>query len=409
MFDYRKSALVWFLATVILANGCSSQPELSKQVVRPMSMRDVPAQRLGFRFEPDVPAPANLPPAAPTVEKLPAIQADFDQNRPTDTLERTVASPDRARVLAVYNRATDEKQEFRLDVYDASGRLLKKITPENLSLVFPDSIAWSPNGETIAFAASKRIGAPNEEIVQEAPTPPSLETENQNTAPDSTPSADASPTPTIAPTQVAALRTEQIYTVNRDGNDLQALTQNEGLIYFHFVWSPDSSALAALACRENEWNARPPELRKAGRPRLVDKNKKERLLDDNLTEVFPLFSPDSSKVATAFGSQIRIYDTAGNPPTAAAIPLQQQLLQASINYDARQTEAQSAAGGQPPVPPAAGQPPASYNPIVTLRWAEDNRLYLQTGFVRDYPGGETVRSFLRWHVLNLSPQSAVLN
>jgi hypothetical protein len=57
----------------------------------------------------------------------------------------------------------------------------------------------------------------------------------------------------------------------------------------------------------------------------------------------------------------------------------------------------------------SAQPPASFNPIVALRWSQDDALYLQTGYVKDFANGELVRSFMRWHKLNLSPQGAVLN
>lgn len=412
-FKIRKFISIVFLA-VILASFACQQPEITKQIVRPSSLRDVPAQRLSYRYEPDVSAP---PDAVQTQMqgKLTAIQADFDQNRSIDTLYKTVLSPDKQRVLAIYNRSTDEKQEFRLDLYDASGKLLRKVTPEGLSLVFPDIVTWSPNSETFAFAGSRRISAPNQEIIQEAPTPPSLEEENQNANVD----AATSPSPAVSPSPsapVLTFRTEQIYLATRDGADLKPLTQKEGLIYFYFTWSPDGSMLASLAAKENEWQAmemqaasRGEALRPLGRPRLLEKNGRERLLDDNLSEVHPVFSPDSSKAAIAYRTDIRIYDAVGNQPTSAAIPLQVLLLTSSQAFDERQK------GGTAPTTNSAvttlptDQPPASFNPIVALRWSQDEALYFQTGFVKDFANGEPVRSFMRWHKLNLSPQGAVLN
>ena len=43
--------------------------------------------------------------------------------------------------------------------------------------------------------------------------------------------------------------TEQIYVADRDGNEIRPLTTRDGLIYFEVAWSPDSRAIAALACK----------------------------------------------------------------------------------------------------------------------------------------------------------------
>ena len=410
----RLNFIALILCFAVLMTACE-QPEMSKQVVRPSSLRDVPAQRLSYRFEPDVPAPPNAL-QQNQQEKLTVVQADFDQTRPQDTLYKTIVSPDRQRVLAIYNRATDERQEYRMDLYAADGKLTRKITPEGLSLVFPDIVSWSPNSETIAFAGSRRVSAPPQEIVQEAPTPPSLEPETPAGAPPATATpAAAAPQQPNAP--VLTFRTEQIYLANRDGANLKPLTQTEGLIYFYFTWSPDGAMLAAVAAKENEWQAmevqssqRGEFLRPLGRPRLLEKNGRERLLDDNLSDVQPVFAPDSSKVAIAFRNDVRIYDTAGNPPTSAAIPLQVPLLTSSQAFDERQKgQAPSQGNGATVTTLPTDQPPASFNPIVALRWAQDDALFLQTGYIKDFTGGERVRSFMRWHKLNLSPQGAVLS
>jgi Tol biopolymer transport system component len=401
------------LLSIILATAACQQPDATKQIVRPSSLRDVPAQRLSYRYEPDVPAP----PDAVQInqqQKLTAIQADFDQTRTQDTLYKTILSPDKQRVLAIFNRATDEKQEYRMDLYDASGKLIRKITPEGLSLVFPDIVSWSPNSETVAFTGSRRVSTQSQEIVQEAPPPPSLEDENQNAPPTGSPAATtASPLPN-AP--VMTFRTEQIYLASREGADLKPLTQKEGLIYFYFAWSPDGAMLAALAAKENEWQAMETQaasrgelLRPLGRPRLLEKNGRERLLDDNLSDVHPVFSPDSSKAAIAYRTDVRIYDAVGNQPSSAAIPLQVQLLTSSQAYDDKQKGQTAPANSAPVTTLPSAQPPASFNPIVALRWSQDDALYLQTGYVKDFASGELVRSFMRWHKLNLSPQGAVLN
>lgn len=409
---FPKNNLIFaVLFFAIFAVSCS-QPEATKQIVRPSSLRDVPAQRLGYRYEADVPAP----PDAVQInqqQKLTAIQADFDQNRPLDTLYKTVLSPDKQRVLAIFNRATDEKQEYRMDLYDAGGKLIRQITPEGLSLVFPDIVSWSPNSETVAFSGSRRVSANSEEIVQEAPPPPSLDEGNQNTASTDSPLPDASPQ-FSAP--IMTFRTEQIYLTNREGADLKPLTQKEGLIYFYFTWSPDGAMLAALAVKENEWQmmetqaaSRGEKLRPLGRPRLLEKNGRERLLDDNLSDVHPVFSPDSSKAAIAYRTDVRIYDAIGNQPSSAAIPLQVQLLTSSQTFDERQKGQTGQTNNAPVTSLPSAQPPASFNPIVALRWSQDDALYLQTGYVKDFANGELVRSFMRWHKLNLSPQGAVLN
>ena len=94
--------------------------------------------------------------------------------------------------------------------------------------------------------------------------------------------------PSIAPLfpPVASFYTEQIYICNRDGYDLKPLTGREGLIYFYFVWAPDGHALAALACKEDEWNAREQQYKlPAGRPRLIELDGSERLLDDGLRRI----------------------------------------------------------------------------------------------------------------------------
>ena len=229
--------------------------------------------------------------------------------------------------------------------------------------------------------------------------------------------------PAFAP--VASFDTEQIYIANRDGYDLKPLTSREGLIYFYFAWAPDGHAMVALACKEDEWNARERQYRSpAGRPRLIQPDGTERLLDDGLTDALPVWSPDSSKVATAFDTDVAIYDAVNNKPTQARLPLGDRLLSASVTYEektvikkaepsknptqntTKNTNSKSATASPTPTPT---QPttPASFNPIVRVEWPAPERLYFQTAYVRLMPS-EAINTFQRWHLLTLSPQAAVL-
>jgi anaerobic selenocysteine-containing dehydrogenase len=81
--------------------------------VTPKTMRDVPSDRLAFRFEADV-AEENLPEqardAGAPAEKLESIARDFETRRPDEELLRTVVSPDGQRALALY--ATSENRRL---------------------------------------------------------------------------------------------------------------------------------------------------------------------------------------------------------------------------------------------------------------------------------------------------------
>ena len=223
-------------------------------------------------------------------------------------------------------------------------------------------------------------------------------------------------TPSVAPAfaPLAVFSTEQVYLCNRDGYDLRPLTMRDGLIYFGLSWAPDTHALVALACKESEWQAREKEFKTpAGRPRLISLDGEERLLDDELAETPPVWSPDSSKVATAFGADIGIYDAANKAPTQARLELRERLLTASAAFDEK-----SAPGKSKPAdsPNKAGSTPAnvapsvalpvSFNPIVRLEWPTPDKLYLETAYVS--LRSELIKTFARWHLLVLSPQAAVL-
>jgi hypothetical protein len=273
---------------------------------------------------------------------------------------------------------------------------LRNLTPPDLSCVFPETVSWSPQGNYITFVAHKTAKP------SPSPTPlDALPTEN----------FEASPLPSIAPAfpAVPLFDTEQIYICDRDGYDLKPLTSREGLIYFYFAWAPDNHALVAVACRESEWEAREREFKSpAGRPRLITLDGSERLLDDRLTEALPVWSPDSSKVASAFETDAMIYDAATRQPTQGRIRLADALLAASRIYDAKESGGdQTGENGQTDDSNATDVIPASFNPIIRLEWTTPERLYLQTAYVRLIPN-EPITTFQRWHLLMLSPQAAIL-
>ena len=374
--------------------GCKSV--LERQNVRPLVLRDVPAQRLAYRFEPDAGAPPGNNEAA--ADKLAPIQTDFTSRRPDDALLRTIASPDGQRALALYGTEDEPSANFRLDMYSSDGKFLRNLTPPTFSCVFPETVQWSPDGNSITFIAHKKA------LPGPTPTPPQ----------ELTPLLEASPaaTPSIAPAfpSVPVFTTEQIYVCNRDGFDLRPLTSREGLIYFYFSWAPDNHALAALACKESEWDEREKQhMLPAGRPRLIALDGSERLLDDRLTGALPVWSPDASKIATGFDTErdldVMIYDAATTRPTQARISLREAMIAASLAYEQKTSKKSQAS------PTAANDAtknlPPSYNPIVTLEWSSPDKLYFQTAYVRLLQN-ETINTFQRWHLLVLSPQAAVL-
>jgi Tol biopolymer transport system component len=378
--------------------GCKTVIE--RQDVRPRVLRDVPARNLAYKFSPDVSPPSsNLD---DPLEKFEAVTNDFATKRKDDALIRTVVSPDGRRVLALYGTADEPGSAFRIDLYNSDGQFLRNIIPPDISCVFPETVTWSPDGDFINFIAHKRV------LPSPTPTPLNPPEDEVATAP--------APSPSVAPVfaPVTSFNTEQIYICNRDGYDLKPLTAREGLIYFYFVWAPDGHAVAALACKEDEWNARERQFKlPAGRPRLIALDGSERLLDDMLTEALPVWSPDGSKVATAFDSDVAIYDAGGKTPTQARVPLGDQLIAASVAYEqktatkkASNNNTNSAASSTPAASHASTVPP-SFNPIVRLDWRAPETLYFQTAFVRLMPN-ETINTFQRWHVLNLSAQTAIL-
>ena len=368
--------------------------------MRPRVLRDVPARNLAYRLSPDVSLPNNLA-NEDTPDKDINVANYFAAKRQDDALLRTIASPDGKRVLALYGTDNEPPSAFRVDLFSSDGQFIRNLIPPDISCVFPETVAWSPDGRFINFIAHKRV------MPSPSPTP-AFE-----------PETDASPVPTASPTvaplfpPVASFYTEQIYICNRDGYDLKPLTSREGLIYFYFVWAPDSHALVALACKEDEWNVREKQFKlPAGRPRLIMPDGSERLLDDNLTDALPVWCPDASKIATAFDTDVAIYDAGGNTPTQGRVPLGDQLISASVAYEERSAnkKANGNENAKPSASPAASSAattPPSFNPIVRLEWPSPETLYLKTAYVRVMPS-ETINTFQRWHLLTLSAQAAIL-
>lgn len=404
------TSLLVTLIALITSSTCRSVVE--RKDIRPLVMHDVPAQRLAFRFEADTGLPADIK-IDESPDKVGSVQTDFNTNRKNDALVRTLVSPDGQRVLALYGTADEPAEAFRIDIYSSEGKFLRKLTPPALAGAFPDAAAWSPDGNYITFIAHKSTKAnpsptPLEDI--EAPVPTATVS----------PAPSRSVEPAFAP--VPLFNTEQIYICNRDGYDLKPLTARDGLIYFYLSWAPDNHALAALACREDEWSKREKDYKlPAGRPRLITPDGKERLLDDGLTEALPVWSPDSGKVATAFetelevrggGVDVGIYDAATSNPTQARIPLRDALLAASIAYDQRssgsntQSDNTKSVGGSLPNQ-SADYVPASFLPVVRLAWPVPEKLYIKTAYVRVY-GNDVRNTFQRWHLLTLSPQAVIL-
>jgi hypothetical protein len=390
----RVVIVLLVMALLLLVPACRTESD--SQTLRPRQLRDVPASKLAFNFKPDVQTPSNL--ASDEAKRAPAIQQDFDSKRQNDALLRTVMSPDGQRALALYNTADQPTTTFRIDLYSADGNFIRNVTPPTLAVVFQDSVAWSADSSMIAF-----VGRRNAEA-QPSPTPPDFEPEPV------LPSVSPVPTPTIGPAfaPLAVFSTEQVYICNRDGYELRPLTARDGLIYFGLTWAPDGHALAALACKESEWDAREKEFKTpAGRPRVIATDGVERLLDDQLAETPPVWSPDSSKVAAAFGSDIGIYDAAGKTPTQARIKLNETLLTASAVYEEKLPgkKVESTKPDQSANSPAQAFH-ASFNPIVRLEWPTPEKMYFETAYIRLF--NEPVHTWSRWHLVTFSPQAAVL-
>lgn len=402
--------------------GCKQVKEKLGVSVAPRELRDVPAARLAFRLEPDIPfdaLPEPLKNETPD-EPLASVRAQFESSRKDEALLRTVVSPDGQRVIAIYapNDPTYPADEFKIDLYNSAGVFLRNILPQDLSGVFMSAVSWSPDGQLIVFAG-RRTAKP-----QASPSP--APTPGEIAPPDVTdPNAQPTTTPTIAPSiaPVPTFRTEQLYLCDGYGSNLHPLTNREGLIYFHAVWSPDGQTLAALACKEDELAARISANKQlSGRPRIIERDGRERLLSDQLMDALPVWSPDGAKLATAAETDVAIFDATTGKPTAALLPLRDPLLASSADYDAKhpshgaatantgapKNQAASAQQQQQPSAQSSGTP-LSFNPIIRLEWLTPETLLAETGYVRIFQSeSEPTRRYLRWHALHLSPQAVVL-
>jgi len=468
---FRKNLSIIFLFVFLcLFTGCPKKANPEENSTS-NSLAGTYAMRLNYRFEADVPAPERGK-SEPIEERNEAVQKHFDDKRLVEVLDRTITSPDKKRVLAVYRGIHDEIREFRLDMYSVDGKLLGKITHDEMAVHFPDTIRWSPDSKNVAFIAVVRDGEtssgdkkeaakPDETKKAFATPPPTVEAkenvnaekpksnENTNSNVETPPVEPEEVSP--APKNVLTFRTEQIYICDSNGGSVKPLTQNEGLMYFYFVWAPNSVGLVALASPFTEWRFRELQMAKTGekfvpmgRPRLIEKNGRERLLDDFPTLVQPVWSPDSTKIAVAFNKQIRIYDGFVDNPTQAAVPLRNALLLSSRAYDdklkkedaaessansnsnsenseGKETKAKTPAANtssssansnvsQPKSTLPDARTLVSFNPIIGLNWELENMLYFQTGYVKTfvYNEGENRRSYMRWHRLVLSPQSTTV-
>jgi hypothetical protein len=426
----RNFSKILFVIGLALLTACQRNI-FQSPTVAPATLRDVPALKLNFRFEPDVPAPSVAGQAQEGEERIQSVQNDFDTNRQQEVLDKTLLSPDKKRVLAVYHKTDDFQTEFRLDMYAPDGKLLRKITPNGMAVHFPDTIVWSPDSNNVAFVGMIRVvnqtGLPTESPTPMLTEPTPDANANTNAAADANTDANANAaaaTPAATPeppASVLTFRTEQLYLCNADGGDLKPITQNQGLIYFYFAWSPDSAALVTLAATFPEWDFEQKQAEQraqmyvpAGRPRLVEKSGRIRLLDDNRTRVQPVWSPDSSKVAVAFGLDVRVYDAIGDAPTQAAIPLKNQLLISSQKFDNDLRMKEQGGNVQANANTEASALPdesnlVSFNPITELQWTEPAMLYVQTGYIVEMKNAsESARSYLRWHRLIFSPQAVTL-
>jgi WD40-like Beta Propeller Repeat len=417
----QRRALVALVVASLLSPlaGCRRVSESLGVRVAPRELRDVPAARLAFRLEPDrtEQVPDSIKNETQDVP-MASVRAQFESSRKDEALLRTVASPDGQRVLALYapNDPTFPQDEFKIDLYNSAGVFLRNVLPQDLSGVFMSSVSWSPDGQLIVFAG-RRTAKPQ-------PSPTATPPPGETPLPEVTdPNAPPTPAPTVAPliAPVATYRTEQLYLCDGYGTNLHTLTAREGLIYFHAAWSPDGHALAALACKEEELAARINENKPlAGRPRIIERDGRERLLSDQLMDALPVWSPDGTKVATAADTDVAIFDAAADKPTAALLPLRDPLLAASATYDAehlqRATPVNAAAqkNGQaaqptPQQPAQSTGTPLSFNPVIRLEWIAPETLLVETGYVRIFQSeSEPTRRYLRWHVLHLSPQAVVL-
>ena len=93
-----QSRSVFLLLLAVFLSGCG-QPPAGAPAAGPTSLKEVPAVRLNYRYEPDVPAPGDGR-RTPSEERNAAVQRHFDQSRLNELLDKTIARRT-ARYLAV--------------------------------------------------------------------------------------------------------------------------------------------------------------------------------------------------------------------------------------------------------------------------------------------------------------------
>src|SRR6186997_2168780 len=147
------SCALTILLALLFATSCKSV--IDRQDVRPKVLRDVPARNLAYRLAPDVSAPSTD--LDDPLEKFGPVATDFSTKRKDEALLRTVVSPDKRRVLALYGTADEPGSTFRIDLYSAEGLFLRNLIPPDLSCVFPETVTWSPDGNFINFIAHRRV------------------------------------------------------------------------------------------------------------------------------------------------------------------------------------------------------------------------------------------------------------
>src|SRR5687767_7729870 len=133
----RAAALVVLLACLSLA-GCRAAQDALTLTARPKTLRDVPAARLAFRFEPDLPEESLPEPLKKdeAEEPLAGVKSDFETRRGNaEALMRTVLSPTGQRALALYG-TSETDTDYRIDLYGAGGNFVRNVLPPDLTGVF---------------------------------------------------------------------------------------------------------------------------------------------------------------------------------------------------------------------------------------------------------------------------------
>ena len=106
------------LVVACVASGCRRVEQSAGLSVTPKSLRDVPSDRLAFRFEPDV-KEESLPERLrkdEAEEPLATVKADFETRRGNaEALIRTVVDPAGQRAFALYGTSATGT-DFRVDL-----------------------------------------------------------------------------------------------------------------------------------------------------------------------------------------------------------------------------------------------------------------------------------------------------